>query len=52
MTVQGHVMNAVLRLVERQRNGETIDTSLVKCVVDSFGGLAGASESESECDVC
>jgi cullin 1 len=30
---------AILRLIERQRNGETIDQSLVKKVVDSFVSL-------------
>jgi cullin 1 len=34
---QGHVMQAVLRLAERQRNGETIEHSQIKAVVDSFG---------------
>jgi hypothetical protein len=28
---------AILRLIEQQRNGETIDQGLVKKVVDSFG---------------
>ncbi|CAL1712767.1 unnamed protein product [Somion occarium] len=31
--------NAILRLIERQRNGETIDQGLVKKVVDSFVSL-------------
>lgn len=34
---QQHVMQAVLRLAERQRNGETIEHSQIKAVVDSFG---------------
>jgi len=37
--VERHVMTAVLKLIERQRNGETVETSLVKSVVDSFGRL-------------
>jgi cullin 1 len=42
MHVQGpqkKLTNAVLRLVERQRNGEVIDPGLVKKVVDSFVSL-------------
>ena len=31
------VMTAVLKLIERQRNGETIDNSLVKNIAESFG---------------
>jgi len=34
---QDHVMQAVLKLVERQRNGETIDHSQIKAIVESFG---------------
>jgi cullin 1 len=29
--------SAVLKLIESQRNGETIDQGLVKKVIDSFG---------------
>lgn len=36
---EGNVMKAVLRLVERQRDGETIEHSQIKTVVDSFGKL-------------
>lgn len=31
------VMAAVLRLVQRQRNGETVEHSQIKSIVDSFG---------------
>lgn len=41
-----NVMNAVLRLVERQRNGETIEQGQIKAVVDSFVSL-GLDESDS-----
>lgn len=37
MTVQGNVMQSVLRMVEKQRNGETIEQSQIKSIVDSFG---------------
>ncbi|KAE9970893.1 hypothetical protein EG328_005992 [Venturia inaequalis] len=40
------VMKAVLRLVEKQRNGETIEQSQIKAVVDSFV-LLGLDESDS-----
>lgn len=36
-SVHTNVMSAVLKQIERQRNGETIDTSLIKKVVESFG---------------
>ncbi|KAF2722984.1 Cullin-domain-containing protein [Polychaeton citri CBS 116435] len=36
---QNAVMSAVLRLVEKQRNGETIEQSKIKTVVDSFVSL-------------
>lgn len=44
--VQKHVMDGVLRLVEKQRNGETIETAMVKSVVDSFVSL-GLDENDS-----
>lgn len=43
---QTSVMGAVLRLVERQRNGETIEHSQIKSVVDSFISL-GIDETDS-----
>lgn len=43
---QKSVMNSVLRLVEKQRNGETIEQSQIKSVVDSFVSL-GLDESDS-----
>jgi len=39
--------NAVLRLIERQRNGEAIDTSLVKKSIESFVAL-GLDETDSQ----
>ena len=38
-STQNAVMDAVLRLVEKQRNGETIEQSKIKSVVDSFVSL-------------
>ncbi|KAJ2904380.1 Cullin-domain-containing protein [Zalerion maritima] len=37
--VSGKVMEAVLKLVEKHRNGETIEHSQIKAVVDSFVSL-------------
>ncbi|KAJ3014203.1 hypothetical protein HKX48_005293 [Thoreauomyces humboldtii] len=45
-TIQPKVMDAVLKLIEKQRNGETIDTSLVNHIVDSFVSL-GLDENDS-----
>ena len=44
--VHGKVMDAVLKLVEKQRNGETIDQLQVKAIVDSFVSL-GLDEHDS-----
>ncbi|ORX98722.1 cullin-2 [Clohesyomyces aquaticus] len=43
---QENVMRSVLKLVEKQRNGETIEQSHIKSVVDSFVSL-GLDESDS-----
>jgi cullin 1 len=40
------VMSSVLRLVEKQRNGETIEQAQIKSIVDSFVSL-GLDESDS-----
>lgn len=45
MKVQDKVMQAVLKLVEKQRNGETIDQLQVKAIVDSFV-LLGLDEND------
>lgn len=44
--VQKQVMDGVLKLVEKQRNGETIETAVVKAIVDSFGNslIIGGAE--------
>ncbi|KAL2371247.1 hypothetical protein RJZ57_004333, partial [Blastomyces gilchristii] len=44
--VQKSVMDAVLKLVEKQRNGETIEQSQIKSIVDSFVSL-GLDENDS-----
>ena len=44
--VEGKVMAAVLKLVEKQRNGETIDQLQIKAIVDSFVSL-GLDENDS-----
>ena len=44
--VHGKVMSAVLNLVEKQRNGETIEQSQIKSIVDSFVSL-GLDENDS-----
>jgi hypothetical protein len=35
--VNHNVIAAVLKLITKQRNGEVIETGLIKNVVDSFG---------------
>lgn len=45
-STQNAVMEAVLRLVEKQRNGETIEQSKIKSVVDSFVSL-GIDDADS-----
>ncbi|KAF3176529.1 hypothetical protein TWF106_003486 [Orbilia oligospora] len=45
-SVQKNVMDGVLKLVEKQRNGETIETAMVKSIVDSFVSL-GLDENDS-----
>ncbi|KIV98167.1 hypothetical protein PV10_01847 [Exophiala mesophila] len=51
--VESKVMQAVLRLVEKQRNGETIDQLQIKAIVDSFVslGLDEIDSSKSTLDV-
>ena len=44
--VHWSVMTAVLKMVEKQRNGETIEQSQIKSVVDSFVSL-GLDETDS-----
>ena len=46
MKVHGNVMSAVLKMVEKQRNGETIEQAQVKSIVDSFVSL-GLDETDS-----
>lgn len=45
--VHAKVMDAVLNLVEKQRNGETIEQSQIKSIVDSFVSL-GLDENDSK----
>ncbi|CAH1756072.1 2019_t:CDS:10 [Entrophospora sp. SA101] len=51
--VHRHVMIAISKLIERQRNGETVETSLVKSVVDSYValGLDDADSAKSTLDI-
>ncbi|KAI9789389.1 MAG: hypothetical protein M1816_006047 [Peltula sp. TS41687] len=46
MHVQDQVMASVLRMVEKQRNGETIEQAMIKSIVDSFVSL-GLDETDS-----
>ncbi|KAF9952455.1 hypothetical protein BGZ70_000594 [Mortierella alpina] len=45
--VERNVMAAVLQLIERQRNGESVETSLLRNVVESFVSL-GLDENDSK----
>ena len=45
--VHAKVMEAVLNLIEKQRNGETIEQSQIKSIVDSFVSL-GLDENDSK----
>ncbi|KAI9824379.1 MAG: hypothetical protein M1832_001914 [Thelocarpon impressellum] len=45
-SVHENVMASVLRMVERQRNGETIEQAQIKSIVDSFVSL-GLDETDS-----
>ncbi|KAB8337085.1 hypothetical protein FH972_021389 [Carpinus fangiana] len=47
MKIKDNVMQAVLALVERKRNGETVEHSQIKSVVDSFVAL-GIDESDGQ----
>jgi cullin 1 len=51
--VHQNVMSAVLKMVEKQRNGETIEQAQIKSVVDSFVslGLDEADSTKSTLDV-
>ena len=44
--LEKQVMSSVLRMVEKQRNGETIEQAQIKSIVDSFVSL-GLDESDS-----
>ncbi|KAJ3340603.1 hypothetical protein HDU93_006718 [Gonapodya sp. JEL0774] len=45
--LQSSVMAAVIKITERQRNGETIESGLIKAVVESFVAL-GLDENDSK----
>lgn len=44
--IEGRVMDAVLKLIERQRLGETVEQSQIKSIVDSYVSL-GLDENDS-----
>ncbi|KAJ1561545.1 hypothetical protein HK096_004291 [Nowakowskiella sp. JEL0078] len=46
MSVHQRVVKSVLKMIEKQRNGETIETTLIKKVVESFVSL-GLDDSDS-----
>ena len=46
MRTHSRVMNAVLKMIEKQRNGEIIEQSQIKSIVDSFVSL-GLDESDT-----
>lgn len=45
--VNHNVIAAVLKLITKQRNGEVIETGLIKNVVDSFGKQRIATKEKS-----
>lgn len=50
--VQGNVMASVLRMVEKQRNGETIEQAQIKSIVDSFGKIDDVNLEVDKSDSC
>ncbi|MCJ1351722.1 MAG: hypothetical protein MMC33_001706 [Icmadophila ericetorum] len=53
MKIHPNIMSAVLKMVEKQRNGETIEQAQIKSIVDSFVslGLDEADSTKSTLDV-
>ena len=39
MSVESSLRNAIFRMIENQRNGESIEISLLKTVINSYGML-------------